>query len=148
MPISTLAIKLAKQHGTRNPFRIASDLGYIIIETPLTGVRGYYQYIEQCHIIYLDSRLTDQERLWVCAHELGHSILHRGLNRIFMDTHTHMISNRCELEADRFAVELLFSDEDLKPLLEFSTPTVANILGVSLELADYRMARLLNDSGF
>ena len=46
MLISTLANKLAKQHGTRDPFRIASDLGYIITETPLTGIRGYYQYID------------------------------------------------------------------------------------------------------
>ena len=65
-----------------------------------------------------------------------------------MDTHTHMISNRCELEADRFAIELLFSDEDLKPFLEFSTPTAVNILGVSVDLANYRMVRLLNHRGF
>lgn len=139
MSINTLANKLAKQHGTRNPFRIASDLGYIIIETPLTGIRGYYQYIDQCHIIYLDSRLSDQDRLWVCAHELGHSILHRGLNRIFMTAHTRMVTSRYELEADKFAVDLLFSDEDLSHFLGESIPTAAACMCVNYELAEYRM---------
>ena len=90
-------------------------------------------------IIYLASHLADQERLWVCEHELGHSILHRGLNRIFMTAHTRMVTSRYELEADKFAVDLLFSDEDLSHFIGESIHTAAACMCVNYELAEYRM---------
>ena len=90
MDIKRLAERLVDKHGTRDPFRIAEELGYTIITLPLWGVRGFYQYLKRCHIIYLDSELGEATARFVCAHELGHSFLHRGLNRIFMDTpHFH-----------------------------------------------------------
>lgn len=140
MEIKALANKIVQEHGTRNPFRIAADLDYIIIETPLQGIRGYYQNVYGCDVIYLDNNLTEQERSWVCAHELGHSLLHKDLNRVFMDTHTRLVTSRYELESDKFAVDLLFADEDLADLLGHSTFTVASCLGVSHDLAEYRMS--------
>ena len=91
MDMKRLAERLVKRFGTRDPFRIAEELGYIIIYTPLVGVRGFYQYLKRCHIIYLDSELDEDTTRFVCAHELGHSLLHRGLNRIFMDTRTFLV---------------------------------------------------------
>ncbi len=142
MTFKALAEKLVSTCGTRDPFRIAAAMGFIIIETPLEGIRGYYQYIHRCHIIYIDSGLTEPERRWVCAHELGHYAMHRGLNRVFMDKHTLMVTNRYENEADRFAMYLLFSDDYLRELAHYSIDTVAQCLGVSRELAEYRMSRI------
>jgi len=135
-----LAERLVRRFGTRDPFRIAEDLDYTIIHTPLVGVRGFYQYLKRCHIIYLDSGLDDNTARFVCAHELGHSILHRGLNRIFMDTRTFIVTGRYEKEADRFAVDLLHSDEDLQPYLSRSCDCAAAYMGVSAQLAEYRMS--------
>ena len=140
MTQKALAEKLARVYGTRDPFRIAEALDFIIIETPLEGIRGFYQAVHRCRIIYLDNRLSDGDRRWVCAHELGHALQHQGCNRIFMDTRTHMVTSRYEKEADRFAVDLLFSDDDLRDMIELSIDTVAQFLGVSYELAAYRMA--------
>jgi Zn-dependent peptidase ImmA (M78 family) len=140
MEIKAIASRLVRNHGTRDPFRIAAALGFIIIDTPLDGIRGYYQYIHRCHIIYLNNDLSEQERCWVCAHELGHAFLHKGLNRIFMDKHTHMATNRYEREADRFAADLLYSDEFLQDFVGCSYITVAENLGMSNEVAEYRMS--------
>lgn len=140
MDIKRLAERLVRKFGTRDPFRIAEDLDYTIIYTPLVGVRGFYQYLKRCHIIYLDSGLDDNTARFVCAHELGHSILHRGLNRIFMDTRTFIVTGRYEKEADRFAVDLLHSDEDLQPYLSRSCDCAAAYMGVSAQLAEYRMS--------
>ena len=134
-----IAEKLIRRFGTRNPIKIAEELGYIIIETHLSDIRGYHQYVQRCNIIYLDNRLDERERLWVCAHELGHSIMHKGLNRIFMDSCTHMVSSRYETEADCFAADLLFDDEIINELREYSAQTVANCLGVSYKIAQYRL---------
>ncbi len=139
MNIKGLTSKLVGRYGTRDPSRIATEMGYVLIETPLKGIRGYYQYAHRCNIIYLDNRLPDPEHRWVCAHELGHSLLHKGLNRVFMDTCTNMVSSRYENEADRFAIDLIYSDEDLRLLADCPLPDVAECLGISYEIAEYRM---------
>ncbi len=140
MDIKCLAERLVDKHGTRDPFRIAEELGYTIIYTPLVGVRGFYQYLKRCHIIYLDSELDEATARFVCAHELGHSFLHRGLNRIFMDTRTFIVTGRYETEANHFAVDLLHSDEDLQPYLSRGSECAAAYMGVSTQLAEYRMS--------
>lgn len=146
MQIKEFASRLAQQHETRDPFKIAAALGFIIIETPLQGIRGYYQCVKRFTIIYIDNSLSVQERHWVCAHEIGHALLHNGLNRIFMDTHTHMVTSRYEIEADHFAVDFLYSDDDLQDLLGCSISTVACCMNVSPELAAYRMGSFARHS--
>ena len=138
-----LAERLVKRFGTRDPFRIAEELGYIIIYTPLVGVRGFYQYLKRCHIIYLDSELDEDTTRFVCAHELGHSLLHRGLNRIFMDTRTFLVSGRYETEANRFAVDLIYSDEELQPYLSRGCEYAAAYMKGDNELEAYRMGEVL-----
>ena len=140
-----LAESLAKWYGTRNPFEIAEDLGYIVVRVPLSGIRGFHQYIHRCHIIYIGDELSESDARFVCAHELGHALLHKGYNRIFMDTNTFFVTNRYEIEADRFAVDLLFSDNELRDFLEHPVQVVADCLGISTELAEYRL-RSLNNS--
>ena len=139
MDIKSLAEKLVRKYGTRDPFKIAEVLGYIVLYAPLVGVRGFYQYLKRCHIIYLDPELDEDTARFVCAHELGHSLLHRGINRIFMDTRTFLVSSRYETEADQFAADLLYDDYDLQDLLTFPLPTAAASMGVSEELATYRL---------
>lgn len=130
---------LVRKFGSRNPFQIAKELGIIIIRTPLSGIRGFYQYIKRCKIIYLDSGLDDNTARFVCAHELGHAIMHRNHNRIFLDTCTSLKSSRYEREADRFAVDLLFDDDDLREYLEHPIQAAADMMGVSADLAAYRL---------
>lgn len=130
---------LVRKFGSRNPFKIAEELGIIIIRTPLTGIRGFYQYIKRCRIIYLDSGLDEYTERFVCAHELGHAILHRNHNRIFLDTCTSLTSSRYELEADRFAVDLLYDDDDLREYLEHPIQAAADLMGVNANLAEYRL---------
>lgn len=142
MTQKALSEKLVRTYGTRDPFGIAKAMGFIIIKTPLKGIRGFYQEARRCRIIYLRADMPEQEQKWVCAHELGHALQHKGLNRIFMDNCTQMVTSRYEKEADQFAIDLLYSDEDLRDLAEYSVATVAQILGVKYELAEYRMNSL------
>lgn len=134
-----VAASLVRRCGTKDPFRIAKDLGFLVIRTPLRGIRGFFQYAKRCSIIYIDSSLEDREASFVCAHELGHAILHRGCNRIFMDKHTYFPVNRQEIEADRFAVDLLFDDDELRDFLDHPVQVSADYMGISIELAEYRL---------
>ena len=130
---------LVRKFGTRDPFRIASAMGITVIRVPLKGIRGFYQYMKRCRIIYLADDLSEADARFVCAHELGHAILHRGYNRIFMDAHTYFPTNRYEIEANRFAVDLLFDDDDLRFFLDYPIQLAADYMGVSVELAEYRL---------
>ena len=88
MDTKALANRVAAQHGTRDPFRIAEELGFIVIRAPLVEMRGLRQYVKRRTIVYVNACLDEPQQRLVCAHELGHHFLHRGLNRLFMDRNT------------------------------------------------------------
>ena len=134
-----IADSLVQRHKTRDPFRVAAELGYVVIRIPLQGIRGFWQRMKRRNVIYIDSNLSEWEARFVCAHEIGHVLMHRGYNRIFMDANTYFPINRQEIEANRFAVDLLFDDEDLRFFLEHPVQLAADYMGVNVELAEYRM---------
>lgn len=134
-----IAESLVRKFHTRDPMRIAQALGHIIIRTPLHGIRGFWSYTQRRHLIFIDSSLSDHDARFVCAHELGHVLLHRGCNRIYLDSNTYFPTNRQEIEADRFAVDLLYDDEDLRFFTEYPIQLAADYMGTSTALAEYRL---------
>lgn len=137
-----IAESLVRKHKTRDPFRIAEALGYIVIRTSLQGIRGFWHHTQRQHIIFIDENLPEGAARFVCAHEIGHILMHRGYNRIYMDTNTYFPVNRQEVEANRFAVDLLYDDEDLRSFMDYPIQLVADYMGVSVELANYRLAKI------
>ena len=146
MDCKRMAASLVRKFRTRDPFRLADALGYVVIRTPMQGIRGFYQHVQRCCVIYIDSALGDMEARFVCAHEIGHALLHRGYNRIYMDSHTYFPTNKYEIEANRFAVDLLFDDDDLRDFLQYPIQLAADCMGVSMELAEYRLCSIVSDS--
>ena len=128
MNVSDTVNKLVRLHRTRNPFEIIKGMNIILVFYPLEGVRGFYQYFQRNNIIYIDERLPRNEQLFVCAHELGHMMLHKKVNAVFMDTRTYFNTNKFEIEANKFAMELLISDEILNEYIEYSIQQIARML--------------------
>ena len=139
MKLKRMAESLVRKYNTRDPFKLAEALGYIVLKVPLKGIRGFYQNVKRCTIIYIDSALPHWDAAFVCAHEIGHVLLHRGYNRIFMDTHAYFKVDQYEIDADRFAVNLLYADEDVLCFFGYPVQMFADGIGVSTELAEYRM---------
>lgn len=79
MDIKKIVNSLVKKHKTRNPFEIVKGMNVILVPVPLEGVRGFYQYFQRNNIIYIDDSLPEHEQILVCAHELGHMLLHKKL---------------------------------------------------------------------
>lgn len=130
---------LTAKYGTRDPFRIAQNMGFLIVQVPLAEMRGFQQIAKRRRFIYINDKLDERQQRLVCAHELGHHFLHRGVNRIFMDRNTHLAVEKYENEANYFSLELVHSDEDLQPFLSRPISDAAAYMGVSLPLAEYRM---------
>ena len=139
MKFKHMAESLVRKFKTRNPFEIANALGYIVVRVPLKGIRGFYQHIHRCTIIYIDSALYGWDAAFVCAHEIGHVLLHRGYNRIFMDTNAYFKVDQYEIEADKFAMNLVWPDDDVAGFFCMPVQVFADAAGVSTEMALYRM---------
>ena len=139
MNIKRLVDSLVRKYKTRNPFEIISHLNVIVIFYPLHGVKGFYQYFQRNNIIYIDEALSENEKKFVCAHELGHMFLHKKANAIFMDSHTQLNTTKYEIEADRFAMNLLLSDDDIEDNLDFSTAQLSRLFGYTKKLIELRL---------
>lgn len=144
MNIKRLTQTLIRRFQTNNPYEIAQGLGYLILTVPLTGIRGFTQQLKRTYVIYLSEGLSESTRLFVCAHELGHILLHRGWNRIFLDGHTLAVTSRYEKQADQFAAELLCPDSLLQEYRdrEYTCAQIAAAVGIREDLIRYRMSTL------
>ncbi|HBM81118.1 MAG TPA: hypothetical protein DD426_09840 [Clostridiaceae bacterium] len=80
--------KLINLYQTSDPFALCKALNILIIKIDLGSIRGIYQYKNRKQIIYLNCNLHSTLSRQVCAHELGHAILHKKTNTIFLDTYT------------------------------------------------------------
>lgn len=139
MDIKKIVNSLVKKHKTRNPFEIIKGLNVILVPVPLEGVRGFYQYFQRNNIIYIDDSLPEHEQILVCAHELGHMLLHKKANALFMDTYTGFNTTKYEKEADLFAMELLVPDETFLEYQEYTTEQIALALGYTEKLIKLRL---------
>ena len=139
-----IADSLVRKYKTHDPFKIAAEFGIQVVFLPLRGIRGFFRAMKRCKFIFIDSELDEYSARFVCAHELGHAVLHRGYNRIFMDNNTYFKTSRYEIEADRFAVDLIYDDDDLRDFLEYPVQIAADSMGVSMDLAVYRMRSVSN----
>lgn len=143
MDSKAIADGLARKYDTRDPFIIAREMGFIVILAPLIQMRGFQQRAKRRRFIYINSELDEQQQRLVCAHELAHHLLHRGMNRIFMDQSTYVVTQKYENEANQFALELLYDDDDLQPYLSRDLDCAAAYMGVSRVLAEQRMKEVL-----
>lgn len=141
MDIRARVDKLVRKYKTRNPLEMIKGMNAIVVFYPLHGVRGFYQYFQRNNIIYIDESLSDADKLFVLAHEMGHMILHRKSNAIFMDTKTHFKTTRYETEANKFAIELLLDTNTLNEYIEsgYSKEQISRITGYSINLIDLKL---------
>ena len=127
--------KLTNKYKTNNPFQLAEYLNMNVIEKPLGTIRGFYQYYRKNKFIYINSDLDKKLKRVVCAHELGHAILHPKHNAVFLTFNTHCVKGKFEQQANQFAIELLLPDNILS-LYELSGITIKDIR-VKEEIPEY-----------
>jgi len=139
--IKSRVSKLVRRYKTRDPFEMVKGMNVVLVYYPLVGIRGFYQYFKRNNIIYIDDSLLDSEKRFVLAHELGHMILHKRSNAIFMDTRTCLKTSGFELEADMFAMHLLVSDEDIHEYDGYTIEQMSRALGYRQKLIELRLKR-------
>lgn len=139
MDIKKLADFIAKKYQTRNPFEILKGMNTILVFAPLVDIRGFYQSFQRNNIIYIDENLQEHEQRLVRAHELGHMLLHKNENTVFMDSRTHLKTSTYETEANKFAVELLIPNEVILENWKCTTEQLSFLTGYPEELIKLRL---------
>lgn len=125
--------KLIKKYKSSDPLTIAHCMNAKLIYQDFgDNIRGFYQYFKRGIIIGVNNTLPEKEMNRVIAHEIGHAILHKKLNRIFMDKFTLNAPGRYENEADLFAAYLIISDDDISEYIshEYTASQIADMTGI------------------
>lgn len=142
MTIKQIVRKLIKKYDTRDLYRLA-DMLDIDIQfremNPLT--KGMFLHHIRFKRIIINSLLDEQTTSIVLAHELGHAVLHSKNVFYFIKEKSLFPSGRYEREANKFAAELLISDNHEEFFREYGYIRVAQCLGVPIELAEYKFIK-------
>jgi len=135
---------LYEKYNTRNPFTLAKYLKIEIFYWDLPpDIKGFYQYEKRNRFIFINSKLSVEEQLIVCAHELGHAILHTKLNTHFMRANTLFSVDKIEIQANTFAAYLLIPDENLfESYDQMTIYDIAALYNVPLKLVELKFKGL------
>ncbi|MBQ8331869.1 MAG: ImmA/IrrE family metallo-endopeptidase [Clostridia bacterium] len=152
--ISERVCALTRRYGTRDPFQLCDAL-HIGVKYKELGrqLKAFFFYQSRIKTIVLNAETDKIIHKILCAHELGHAILHTDMLSAMKSLHEVELfdtSKLTEYEANIFAAELLISDEDLLELLnttEYSFFQVASLLYVPMELLDFKF-RILKSKGY
>ncbi len=141
MSIKNKVDMLCRKYNTRDPFIIADQLGIQLLFEPLASVRGYYSRTHRIKFIHINQDLSREQQRQVCAHELGHAILHAESNTPFLRANTLYSVNKLETEANRFMALLLYPASEIRNYAQsgYTVYQIADICGLTAELVQYIM---------
>lgn len=127
---------------TRDVYEIIDILSIKLIKKKFSdGEKGkFFRNILGDEFIYVADDLTPHEERLVIAHELGHAIIHTNLNVNFYTYNSLWVKDKFEVQANKFAAELLINEKDLdKPKLhDMSINQLSCSLGIPVELIEYK----------
>ncbi|AJH62182.1 ImmA/IrrE family metallo-endopeptidase [Bacillus cereus] len=132
MNIKDYVINISQKHETTNPFKIARQKDIIVLFENLGNTLGFYSTYKRFKFIHINNEIDEITQRFVCAHELGHAVLHPKSNTPFLRNQTFFSVDRLEVEANTFAVELLLTDESIDTYKDtnLSIQEIAEIHGI------------------
>lgn len=130
MDIKRTVEKLMRKYNTNDPFKLAEKLNIIVKYDDLGNTWGYFITYKRIKIIHINNNLEEWLQRYTCAHELGHSILHKGVPTPFLKKHTLFSIDKIERQANTFAVELLMPDKVIAQYEGYTVHNIADIVGI------------------
>ena len=79
---SILPRRLIRRYHTNDPFEIAAALDITVMEcSDFQRQKGAFKVVLHNSFIFINAKMSDEMKRIVCAHELGHALLHRSLGK-------------------------------------------------------------------
>lgn len=110
-----------------------------IAYSKLGNINGYFIKVPKNKFIVLNEDLNCVKQKFVCAHELGHALLHSELNTLFLQRNTLNIKGKYENQANEFAAELLIDDDLLRYFEGYSIDTISNSTGIDSKYLEFKI---------
>ena len=132
--------KLISRYGTRDPFRICREKGIeIMYRDDFIGQKGAFSLMLNVPFIFINNNLSDEMKRIVCAHELGHAMLHRKLcrqrkNQTIYEYEIFDIRNSTEYEANIFAANLLIDEREMNEYMSYGYDIVQTARAMNLNV--------------
>lgn len=142
--------KVLEEFGANDIFSIAENSGAKVWFRPLGGLKGFYIFENDCRYIVINDELDDVTKTVVCAHELGHDVLHKDFSEGGIRESTLFLSNnKTEREANLFAANILVSDSDILEEITYHNDisSVAANIGYPIEIIEYKL-EIMNYKGY
>lgn len=135
--IKKVVRQIIKKHKSNDPFQIAKEKNIIVLFEELGSTLGFYSSYKRIKFIHINNQLEEMIQRFVCAHELGHAVLHPRSNTPFLRANTLFSVEKLEVEANTFAVELLLPDDVIAQYrdTDLTIYDVAEIHSIPRELA-------------
>lgn len=144
------AEEILENYGGKNIFDTAENSGAVVWERPLGELKGFYLFENGFRYIVINEDLDKVTKAVVCAHELGHDMLHRELSEGGIRENTLFLSsNKTEREANLFAAEVLISDKDILDEIadHNSISALSAAVGFPEGIVDFKL-EILNFKGY
>ena len=144
MDEQSIVQKIVKKFKTRSPYELTSSMGIILRREELGSILGYYYRAYRIKHIVLNSDLEFMSPIekYVLSHELGHSVMHPNANTPFLRANTYLSVDRMEIEANKFAMQLLISDNDIQEYAieqQYTMNMLSRLWGYKKELIELRL---------
>ena len=135
-----ISSKLISRYGTRDPFRICREKGIeVMFRDDFTGQKGAFSLMLNVPFIFINNNLSDEMKRIVCAHELGHAMLHRKLcrqrkNQTIYEYEIFDIRSSTEYEANIFAANLLIDEHEMNEYMSYGYDIVQTARAMNLNV--------------
>ena len=140
---------LVKQCGTRDPQKIAAELGIWIYDVDgFHSLLGMYTFRWNHRLIFLNSRLDRCTRQMVLAHEIGHDQEHRELARSEKNGLREFVlfnmKDTTEYEANAFASHILLDEREVYALARqgYDVVQIAQMMDSDINLMLIKMQEM------
>ncbi len=153
--ISGEVLRIKREYRDSDLDRLCRDMGITVIDhntaMSVEDFKGMSMVKCRIPVILLNSKLKEDIRKVVLAHEIGHIKLHRRLTALrgFHDFDLFGMNDQCEYEANVFAAELILDSEEVLNVLnqDMTFFGAAKTLCVPPELLDFKF-RVLKHKGY
>ena len=146
--LSKVGSDLVRRCGTRDPFRIAQELGIEVLFCDDFGpLKGMYRVIKRNRFIFINKDLSPRMQRIVCAHELGHDQLHRHLAKgnALQEFMLYDMKSRPEYEANMVAAAILLPEEEILHYIYdygYDAEQIARAMSTDINLVALKIAAL------
>ena len=132
------AVDLVRQCGTRDPMKIARELGIWVYHVPLDDLLGMFTFRWNHRIMFLNENLDRYMELMVGGHELGHDCRHRELAKVggMKEFTLFNMKDTTEYEANAFSAHILLDNDDVYGLARqgYDVVQMAHMLNSDINL--------------